>query len=255
MKNIAQLTLTIATLATCVLLTSCATSKPVSHRGESSPQRVSSKSSWYRVKDNPPVFYPVGISKDAITDYRHGDWIAAGEDGALYFVPFSGSREASADELTRQAFAMKTEEQQSAIRRENVRQKAFATIGTTALTTLTLATTAAQATSSYGAAQIDPAATWSAHGNSLDQSPFLGVLDKVRFRERLYDPASVAKASRGPSRPGARANEDQSISSLNREADAILLEDARQAVNANSHAVQRPTADAVDPASIPTRPE
>ncbi len=121
MKTITQLSLSVFTLISCLLMTSCVSSQSVSYQGESSTQKVSGESCWYQVRQNPPVFYPVGISKDAVTDYRHGEWIPAGEDGALWFVPFTGARGNSADELTRQAFAMRTDEQRNMLRREAVR--------------------------------------------------------------------------------------------------------------------------------------
>ena len=255
MKTIARIYLSVSALSAVLLLSSCATSQQVSHQGKSSPQRVNSEGCWYQVRQDPPVYYPVGVSKDAVTDYRHGDWIVAGKGGALWFVPFGGAKGNSADELIQQAFAMRTDEQKSLIRRDGVREAVFATIGTTALTVTTVATTAAQATSTSSAAYIDPKATWTGYGNALDQSPFLGALEVLRFREKLYAPESVAKVSRGPSRPGDRANDDQSVSSLNKEADAILLEDGRGAVNANKRSIPRARIDIGDPVALPSRPD
>ena len=107
--------------------------------------------------------------------------------------------------------------------------------------------------SSYGHAVMDPAATWDSYGNALDESPLFGAIGSLQYREDLYLPESVAAVSRGPSRPGSRSNDDQSTSLLSREADAILLDDARGAVNANLPAVRSNAVDLGDPASLPNR--
>lgn len=255
MKTIAQLSLSLSTLISGLLLTSCTTSQPVAYQGDSSPQKVSSESCWYQVRQDPPVYYPVGVSKDAVTDYRHGEWVVAGENGALWFVPFAGARGNSANELTRQALAMRTGEQLNILRREGVREKVFATIGTTVLVPTTLATVAGQAMGSYGHAVMDPAATWDSYGNALDESRLFGALGSLQYREDLYLPETISAVSRGPSIPGGGLNENQSASSLSREADTVLLDDARGAVNANLPAVRSNAVDLGDPVYLPNRPQ
>jgi hypothetical protein len=255
MKTYAQLSLSIFALISCLLMTSCVSSQQVSHQGKSSPQHVNNESCWYQVRQDPPVFYPVGVPKDAVTDYRHGEWIAAGNDGALWFVPFGGARGNSAGELTRQALAMRTDKQRNILRREKVREAVFATIGTVALTTTTVATTAGQALGSQGHAVMDPGATWNSYGDALDESPLFGALGSLQYREDLYLPETISAVSRGPARPGSRANEDQSVSSLNKEADTLLLEDARGAVEAKGRPMRINAVEIGDPASLPNRPQ
>ena len=111
MKNtIYRTTLCLAALAALTFTTSCTTSQPVAYqKSSSSPQQLMvGPGDWYQVSNDPPVYYPVGVPKDVETDFRHGEWIFAGEGNAMWYVPFEGSEQRSEIELRRQALAMRT---------------------------------------------------------------------------------------------------------------------------------------------------
>jgi hypothetical protein len=104
-----------AAIATLLITTSCTTSQQVAYSPSTAqlkertlPEPAPTAQGWHQVSEQPPTFFPVGLSKDAETDYRHGDWVRAGEDGAMWFVPIHGVGNRSEQELRNEALAMVT---------------------------------------------------------------------------------------------------------------------------------------------------
>lgn len=109
---------TAAAVSTLLITSSCTTSQQVAyspdanqHKVQTQSEPVSAESSWHQVSDQPPTWFPAGLSKDAETDYRHGDWVRAGEDGAMWFIPMHGIGNRSEQELRNEALAMTTKGQ------------------------------------------------------------------------------------------------------------------------------------------------
>ena len=107
-----------AAIATLLITTSCTTSQQVAYlpdtnqvQSPAQPEAPTTESRWQLVSDQPPTYYPVGLSKDAETDYRHGDWVRAGENDTMWFIPIHGIGNRTEQELRHEALAMATKGQ------------------------------------------------------------------------------------------------------------------------------------------------
>ena len=98
-----------AASASLLITSACTTSQQVAYSpGTSHREPAPSHAGWYQVTEQPPTYYPIGLSKDSETDYRHGDWVRAGDDGTRWFVPVHGVGTRSAKSLRSEALAMAT---------------------------------------------------------------------------------------------------------------------------------------------------
>lgn len=128
-----------AALATLLIHTSCTTSQQVAYspgtnqvEAQTAPAAEPTEARWHLVSDQPPTWFPVGLDKDAKTDYRHGDWVLAGENGAMWFIPVHGVGNRSEQELRHEALAMATKGQKANRALDNALDNAGELVGAAA---------------------------------------------------------------------------------------------------------------------------
>ena len=221
---------------------SCKTVQPLSvgnvETGRvASPGPVSTRtpSGWVAVQEEPPVYFPEGVSEDAETDYRHGEWVFAGERDAWFFIPFEGNGIRTAADLTEQALAQRTKAQKRAIAADRFRDKATravgGTIGLTTVGTLTAATVVTGLQLSGGTWAPDPGAVALEYGESMEGSPLENVLMAVRHSGKdLYNAKTLSDfqqsrvEGRGTTPMGESAESDRVRSGLSDDRDELLYE-------------------------------
>lgn len=97
-------------------VTSCTTASRTSLAATSNATKQ--QSLWYLTGENPPKYFPKGVSPDSPTSYEYGEWVYAGENGEPWFIP-KGLDKERRDELRKDAFAMRSASQRSALFMQN----------------------------------------------------------------------------------------------------------------------------------------
>jgi hypothetical protein len=75
---------------------------------------------WSKVKNNPPTYYPKGVSADHPTTVSDGMWVMTGDSaGTRYFIPARG---VDTQGLTDEALAARTPEERKRIEKAGARE-------------------------------------------------------------------------------------------------------------------------------------
>jgi hypothetical protein len=105
----------LAPLFAVLALASCGTSSP------GKPGSVALQPAhWYKVKTNPPTYFPKGVSADHPTTASDGMWVMTGDSaGTRYFIPARGCDTTG---LIAEAMAARTPEERQRIEKAGARE-------------------------------------------------------------------------------------------------------------------------------------
>lgn len=109
--------LSLFSLSSCTTLSTTTSPEPNRKAEEESVAPVIE--GWRLVRIDPPTYFPEGIPTNVETDFKHGEWVDGGVQGAKWYIPHEGARGLSSRELAEEAFAMRsgTSKSEQAIRK------------------------------------------------------------------------------------------------------------------------------------------